>query len=130
MNKKIPDDYVAMATTICPICGEEHKDTNTILMHKHFKSIPKDKTCIGYELCKAHKELFEQDYIALIEVVAPTYEQKILKIENAIRTGNCAYIRRSVFEKIFDTNIEKTQSMTFINEETFKLIKEMKIKSE
>ena len=96
-HKEIPDDFVAMAIHICPVCGVQHSHNTEILLHKQFRSIPEDKRVTGMSLCEEHEQLDNDGFIALIESI-PTYEVPngaMVKSQDLRRTGRVIHIKRA-----------------------------------
>lgn len=105
--------YVAMAESICPVCGTKHTDSGELLIDKRLKDIPKDKRLTGYHLCKEHQDLADKGFIALVGV-DPEKSQvggDTLKMENAHRTGNIAHLKREAFSGIFGTECPDREMM-------------------
>lgn len=119
-------NYVKMATHVCPVCGVHHKDDTEILLDRRLKEIKGDPVT-GYGLCKEHKDLFEDGYIALVVAdpkLSDMSDDDSLKIENAYRTGEVAHMKREAFEANFETKVPETQEMAYIDPEVFKIIQE------
>ncbi len=123
-NRKIPENYVRMATKLCPVCGIEHDHSDEILMNKWLREIQVDKTCTGWGLCKVHEKLFQDGYIAMV-AVSNTSTGETLKQENALRTGEIMHLKREAFNNIFDVQIPDIQELVFIDPEVITLVKEM-----
>ncbi len=93
MNKS----YVTMETHICWVCGKEH-DTGTILMDRRSAKVFDQHTVTGHSLCPEHQKLYDEGYVALIEV--KNHVRGSLKLEDANRTGRVAHMRRNVFKDV------------------------------
>jgi hypothetical protein len=116
--KKFDENFVAMATHKCPICGKDHQHNTEILMHKQGRAIPKDLPASDWSLCKKDELLFKSNYIALIETENnPEDESQRLQMEDAIRTGRLAHLKRHAFEQVFNTEIGPDCSFVFIDAE-------------
>jgi len=124
------NDFVAMATHICPVCGIEHEHDTEILIHKHLRAIPKDKRCTGYGLCEEHDKLHKDGYIALIVVDNPESEQDTMKPEDADRTGDIAHMRYTAFNEIFSLNLDTNTPFAFLSKEAFNCVKSIPIEGE
>lgn len=78
----------------CVVCGMNY-DTGAVLLHKHMKPDLERYTLTGNGLCPEHRKLYEEGYVALVEVSE----------DRKYRTGNVAHVRRSVAEEIFNVPI-------------------------
>jgi hypothetical protein len=92
-------NYVAMEKAMCPVCGKTH-ETGGILLDRRLKDIPEEKSITHYALCEEHQSLFDEGYVALVELALDHNPDKPMC---APRTGNVAHIRRTAWENIFDT---------------------------
>lgn len=127
------NDFVAMAQKMCPVCGSIHEHNAEILINKRFQKIDKDERITGYGLCEEHDKLFQDGYLALVvtdeskSAITKHEGNKLdtLKEENACRTGDLMHIRRTVFNKLFDTESPEDQEMVFIDIALFEKLKEM-----
>lgn len=82
--------HVAMGHYECPVCLKKHNES--VLLDKRLKdSFEEKEYLLGYDLCPEHQKLYEDGYIALIEVD-----------ENKLRTGCIAHLRKTVFDQMFD----------------------------
>jgi len=114
--------HITLEQKMCIVCGKEY-DTNALLLDRRLKPVFDMHTTTGYGLCKEHQEKADADYIALVECdpsKSMTSGDK-MKTENAHRTGRLMHIRKTVFEKVFNTSVDG--SMCFIDIETFEKIK-------
>lgn len=124
MNKNIPDDYVAMAEHICPICGVKHTHDTEILIHKNLRSIPKDQRVTGWGLCEEHDKLHKDGFVALVATKPPATGDT-LKIKDAIRTGDIAHLRRTAAADIFGRDFPMDLPMVFVELEVITMLKSM-----
>jgi len=120
------NNYVAMERLMCPICGETHQHKAGILIDKHFKNIPEDKTTTGYGLCKQDDERCDEGYLAMIVVSndEPSIGGNTLKFNKANRTGEILYIREQVYKQLINIDAKETPFM-FISVEAAEEIKEL-----
>ena len=125
----VPDDYVAMAEHICPVCGVKHTYNTEILINKYLRSIPKDKRITGYGMCEEHQKLFDEGFVAMVEV-SNGEDGDALSQENAIRTGNLCHLRRTVFNEVFNTQIPDDLPMVFIGIGVIEQLQAMEAKEE
>ena len=115
--------YVTMEQKICTVCGKT-EDSGAILLDKHLRERFDNNTITGYGLCKEHKELFDDGFIACVEATSDT-QKSTLKQENANRTGNIMHIKREAANNIFNTEIEPHIEMIFIQPGVIEKIQEM-----
>jgi hypothetical protein len=129
--KNTQEDFAVLGEAVCEVCGIVHSHTNTILLSKTLRSIPKDKRIVGYELCEPCSKLNEDGYLALAVVhECSTRGKDKLKQEDADRTGDIMHIRRTMFHEMFDTNIPDTLAMVFISVELFNELSQLHAKTE
>ena len=129
MQHTVPEDYVAIAEHICPVCGTTHTFNTEILIHKNLRSIPEDKRCIGYGLCESHQKLFDENYIACV-VATNAGEHEKMQLDEAIRTGEIFHLKKTVFNEIFDIVLPDNLELTFITPEVATIIKQIPTKRE
>ena len=121
------DDFVTMEIKICPICGVEHSNNASLLISRNLKSIKKENTITGYELCEKHEKLFTSGYLCLIGVDNNNSVDTTLKFEDAKRTGEIAYVKRSTAKSIFNIEIDSKIPFVFVQQEVIEMLKnEMK----
>lgn len=92
--------YVTMEQKVCEVCGKTY-DTNAILMDRRLRPTFDMHTTTGWGLCPEHEKLYKDGYVALV-VVKNAGEGRILKREEADRTGEVIHMRRTVAEKMFN----------------------------
>ena len=116
--------HVAMAKKICDVCGVVHEFNTEILIHKQLKDIDPDKTITGYGLCEEHQKLFDEGYIALVaaNVLASEVKNGIVKREDTQPTGELAHVRRTVFNKMFDTQVDDGLPLVYVEPEVIKML--------
>lgn len=117
--------YVSMETKICEVCGHEY-NTDAILLNKRLKENMDRTTCTGGGLCEDHQKLFDDDYIALVEISNNNTDGvHSIKQENANRTGRICHIRRKVATDIFQIDIKDDLVMMFVDSDTISKLEEM-----
>lgn len=85
---------VAMGQHICPVCGQLH-DSGEILIHRKFANIKPSQTITGESLCDEHQRLFDDGFIALVEVSnEPRAGQSRMARGDASRTGRLCHLKR------------------------------------
>jgi len=125
--------HVGMETRLCIVCGKE-SETGSVLLDRHLKNSLERHTCTGYGLCPEHQKLYNDGYIALVEV-DPT-KSKLGPLEgellpsNAHRTGGVIHLRLEAARQIitgvglFQLN-GKMHPMLFMDAEAVAKIKSM-----
>ena len=118
-------NFVSMEQRICNVCGIKHSYDCGILIDKKLKKSMDRETLVGYGLCEEHSELQKQGYVFLV-VIDPAKsvvnKDRVLKMENAYRTGELVSIKKEVADKLFDVKIK---DVMFIDEEVCEKIKSL-----
>ena len=114
-------DYVGMGYEFCPVCGQRH--TETVLLDRGLKESLERENCTGFSLCEEHRKLFEQGYIALIELdkIPTNSDPTGLEIDN--RTGRYVHIKKEIWSHLFSSDCPKT-SIAFIGKEVMDFLEE------
>lgn len=104
MKPSPPSDksHVSLGQRQCPVCGVV-EDDGTILIHKQLRQTLDRYTVTGFSLCKEHKRLHAEGFIALIELSAEPDPKSTLQESWPLRTGNLAHLKREAWAQIFDT---------------------------
>lgn len=85
---------VAMGKHICPVCGQLH-DSGEVLIHRRLGNIEPSQTITGESLCGEHQRLFDDGFIALVEVSnEPRAGQSRMARGVASRTGRLCHLKR------------------------------------
>lgn len=92
--------HVSMERHVCIVCGKLF-DTGSILLDRRLCDSLERSTITGTGLCPEHLKLFDDGYIALVEV-ANKQNSTTLKPQDADRTGRIAHVRRTVATEIFN----------------------------
>lgn len=116
--------YVSLETKICPVCGVEF-ETESILMDSTLNDSMESKTTTGYKLCKQHQEEFEQGYIHLVVAESEDRSSNVLKIEDALYTGEIISVKRDILSKILDKDLDERIPFVYIEPEAAAIIKEI-----
>lgn len=126
------NDFIKMESKMCPVCGVIHEFNTGILIDKRMKDIKPNmgnKVVTDYGLCEEHQKLFDDNYIALIEIdnTHDDPDTNTLKFKEANRTGNIAFLKRDHVKDMFTSgvNIPEEQELVFIDTKAFTLIKKM-----
>lgn len=101
------ENFVANGQRICIVCGATY-DSGEILVHKRLREIKEDQRVTGFGLCKEHKELYDQGYVALVEVdpSKSTIENGRIAPSNAYRTGNVCHMKRDACFRVFGKDVD------------------------
>ena len=99
--------HVSMEQHRCVVCGMNY-DTGAVLLHKHLKPDLERYTLTGGGLCPEHRKLYEEGYVALVEI-----DLTLSTKDGMYRTGNVAHVRRSAAEKIFNVPIAERAPLAY-----------------
>lgn len=113
--------HVSMEQHVCPICGKVY-DSGAILLDRHLRKSMEMHTVTGYHRCEDCKKMDKDGFVALVEV-SNSGSDKTLKIENAQRTGQILWLKKSAADQLF--NVPVTTPMLFIDKEAAIKIREM-----
>lgn len=96
--------YVTCEQKICMVCGNKY-DTNAVLLNKYLRSVFDTKTVTGFGLCPKDQALYDQGYIALVEIdpTKSVIRYDTVKQEGAHRTGVVAHIKKGMLYDILKT---------------------------
>lgn len=127
-KREIPEDYVRMATQLCKVTGKKF-ESGEILISMHLKSIPKDKTLTGWGISPEVQEKMDEGYVPLV-CVDHNKSDKLpngnITPEGAYRTGEIAYVRRHVLEKLGD--VPADQDFMFIDRGLLGILSSLQVK--
>lgn len=115
--------YVTLEQRVCHVCGKQY-DTGSLLIDKRLCKKFEHHTVTGWGLCEEHQKLFDDGFIALVEATAPA-GAKMLKQEDANRTGNIAHLRRPAFNRVFNTEAPVSLPMVFVEPGVIEELQEM-----
>lgn len=109
--------HVSMEANICPICGKQH-ETGSLLLDTRLRQSMERVTVTGESLCKDCSAQAAKGFIALIEIDpaksgSPNHNQRVSS-EHAYRTGNVAWLRKSVAEQVFEGNLMPDADRPFV----------------
>jgi hypothetical protein len=113
--------YVGMGHEVCLVCGTKHNEA--VLLDRRLSNTLTRDMVTGNSLCDKCQALSEE-YIAMVGV-SNTGERRILKPEEAVRTGDIVHIRREAAARIFNTELDKDLPMVFVDTEVINRLKEM-----
>lgn len=113
-------NYVAKGIATCPVCGQEH--TNSVLIKKRWSGKPLEDQKTGYQMCPEHQKLFDDGYIALVEIDETKSDQ-----QNGVfwRTGNVIHLKRHIFDEIFDIDVSSEMPICHVDSEVMQILQEM-----
>lgn len=99
--KKMTDkSYVTLEQHQCLVCGDVF-DTGSLLLDKQLMNKFESKTVTDRALCPKHKKVYDDNYIALIEINPPSRKSDHIDFESASRTGEVAFVRKPSYVKLF-----------------------------
>jgi len=110
--------HVGMGVSVCPVCGCEHDEV--VLLDTRLKKTLTRHMFNGWAMCAEHERLRAEGYVALVEVTnkgAPT-------LENAVRTGMIAHVRKAVWSNIFNVPAPE-KGMAFVESGTIEKLQSL-----
>jgi hypothetical protein len=114
MNEK---SHVSLEQHLCLVCGLGF-DTGGILFDRRLRQSMERHTVTGWGLCDAHRKLFEEGFVALIECdperSGVPADQNHMRPEQAWRTGRLAHLRREVFASVADIALAPDVPCVFV----------------
>jgi len=120
MNKS----YASLAQHCCVVCGVNY-DTGEILLDRRLRPRFEHATLVGYGLCPEHQKMKDDGFVALIECDASRTErgtvdgqERVLKPEDACRTGNVVFMKSEDFAHLFNVEVP-SQGLAYIDQETY-----------
>jgi hypothetical protein len=116
--------HVSLETKVCPVCGVVF-ETDAILLDTRLKDSLESRTTTGYKLCPKHQEEFEAGYLHLVVAESEDKTSKVIKIEDALYTGEIISIKRDVLSKIINVDLDPKIPFVYIEPEAANIIKEM-----
>lgn len=94
--------HVSLEQAQCPVCLAVF-DTGTILFDKRLRQSMERNTVTHWEMCAEHKKLFDEGYVALVELTRePRGGEDVLCVP---RTGQIAHIREAAWPKIMNVPV-------------------------
>lgn len=96
--------YVTHEQKICIVCGCQY-GTDALLLDKSLRHIFDSTTVTGFGLCPKDQALYDQGYIALVEIdpTKSVIRYDTVKQEGAHRTGVVAHIKKGMLYDILKT---------------------------
>lgn len=117
--------YVSLEKKACPVCGRKH--AVGFLLDRRLKNSLESETVTGYDMCETCGEQINNGYLALI-CVKNDGEGQTLKMEEADRTGELAFIPREIATEIFNMPLKDDQNIVFIDEMALQNLKDMVVR--
>lgn len=87
--------HVGMGAHICPVCLEKHDEV--VLLHRFLRPVLGTDEIVGWELCPEHLQMYQDGYVALVEV-----ENQPRNLADAKRTGQIAHVRSEAWPHLFN----------------------------
>ena len=119
---------IAIATHLCPICGDEHEHNTEILIHKGLGNIDPNKRCTGYGLCEEHDKLHKDGFVAMVAIdpdKSTLGANGNYVFEEAYRTGDMVHIRVEVFNELFNTEWDMEKAFTYTEQAVLDHLRKM-----
>jgi len=117
--------YVSLEQKLCIICGKKH-DVG-VLLNKHLRNSLEMHTLTGYGNCPDCQTKVDENYVAAVEISNDGEgEGNKIKTEDAIRTGNMVWIKKSLLDQMLNVSI--TTPMIFITPDFTKMLEQLKEK--
>lgn len=109
--------YVTCEQKICIVCGNKY-DTDALLLDKSLRHIFDSTTVTGFGLCPKDQALYDQGYIALVEIdpTKSVMRNDKVKPEGAYRTGVVAHIKEGILYDILKTVQPFDSPVLFVEE--------------
>lgn len=92
--------HVSMAQHQCIICLTQY-DTGEILLRRDLLPVLEDKTLTGHGICPKCQAQINQGFIALVETRDQNPSRTTVLVD-VPRSGNYAFLRREVFDHVFN----------------------------
>ncbi len=96
--------HVSLEQNVCAVCGHTF-DTGAVLLDRRMRDSLEHKTLTGWGLCDGCQEKHDEGYVALVvvdEEKSTPESDDTIKPEGAYRTGEIGYIRRGIWDRIFN----------------------------
>lgn len=125
--------HVAIASNMCPVCGDIHEYNTAILLHKQLKDIETDangKVVTGCGMCENHDKLDKNGFIALIVINDPSSNRVQLEDSWDKRTGDVIHIKRDAAKEIFGPDFPVELKLLFVDEELSEQLKQQHVQCE
>ncbi len=118
--------HVGMGHNVCPICGAKHNEV--VLLDTRLRPTLTPDEHLGYELCPDCAGR-TGEYIALVAATT-TVEAKEVKMEDAHRTGEIAWVRRTAAARIFNIAMPENLPLVFCDPEVVTILKQKMAEAE
>ena len=110
--------FVTLEFNQCPVCYELHQ-TGALLLDKKMRDRLERETCTGFSLCPEHQKMYENNYVALVEIEEP--EDKVGLNPSTVKpTGRVAFLHSDAFRYFFDG--DTPDGLAYIGSEVFNRI--------
>lgn len=123
------ENFVEFAERICSVTGKKYK-ADELLMNMHLKAIPEDERLIGWGISPEVQEKMDEGYVPLvcIDVDKSDMADGTTTPAGAHRTGEIAYVRKTLLEQIVDEPIN--HAFSFIDKGFLDLLNAMPTREE
>lgn len=95
--------YVSLEQAACPACGKVY-DTGAVLLDRRLQESMEHKTCTHWKPCNECSGKMAEGYVVLVAVDESKSKRNpdgTIPPSGAFRTGGVAFVRRSVWERVF-----------------------------
>lgn len=107
-----------LGPAICIICGKS--EGGRVTKHKHIREAFEMKIPGNWDMCKPHKKLHQEGFIALVEALPPEDGK-----DEAHRTGKFIHVKYDLAEQLFKTAIDRSLPMVFCMPDISKRLEDM-----
>lgn len=118
--------HVGMGHNVCPICGAKHNEV--VLLDTRLRPTLTTNEHLGYKLCPDCAGR-TGEYIALVAATTMVKAETV-KMEDARRTGEIAWVRRTVAARIFNIRMPDDLPFTFCDPEVVTILKQKMAEAE
>ena len=97
--------YVSLERHVCPACGAVF-DTGALLLDRRMLNSLEKYTVTGTSFCKDCQEKLDEGFVILVEA------EEDKRTGKPRRTGEMAYLRREVSDRVF--NVQPIETMAYL----------------
>jgi len=109
--------HVSLEQHLCLVCGLGF-DTGGVLLDRRLRKRMQRHTVTGWGLCNAHRRLFDEGFVALIECdpqrSGVPADQDHMSPEQAWRTGRLAHLRREALARVVNVALAPDVPCVFV----------------
>ena len=109
--------HVSLEQHLCLVCGLNF-DTGGILFDRRLRQSMQRHTVTGWGMCREHRRLFEEGFVALIECdperSGVPVDQDHMRPEQAWRTGRLAHLKRETLARVTHVTLAPDVPCVFV----------------